>query len=260
LESIYVWQFQEFTPGGGGTFGGNNMVRNWVPFLTNVKDPAGKSGMVITDSMGRGVGSVRPSNYVLYDIWADNWNNDMRNSVNNIRRSFIYTNPSSTYFGKPVEPKTSQEDTLRNIYPIIRKVEGKPWENNNTTGRTTKDVMVYRLAETYLLRAEAYFRKGDSKDAADDINAVRARAKASPVLPANVSFDYILDERARELITEEARRQTLTRMGKLVERVRKYNMMEITRASIQDRNEFFPIPQSVIDANFSAKLEQNKGY
>jgi hypothetical protein len=116
------------------------------------------------------------------------------------------------------------------------------------------------LAETYLLRAEAYMHKNDLVKAAADINKVRERAQAKPVAPAQVDLDYILDERARELITEEPRHRTLVRTGKLVERVRKYNMRADTRATIQDKHAFWPIPQTAIDANFSKKLDQNPGY
>jgi hypothetical protein len=147
------------------------------------------------------------------------------------------------------------------LYPTIRKIEGNvPKSGDNTTGRTFQDLIIYRLAETYLLRAEAYLRKGELQKAADDINVVRSRSKATPVLPSNVNLDYILDERARELTVEEPRRRTLVRMGNLVERVRRYNLRADTCNSIQDKHMFFPIPQSAIDANFSAKLEQNPGY
>ncbi|HTF31198.1 MAG TPA: RagB/SusD family nutrient uptake outer membrane protein, partial [Flavitalea sp.] len=206
LESIYVWQFEAFTAGGGGSQGGNSQLRQWAPFLSKVKDPAGIS-MIVTDSLGRGTGPIRGTNYYLYDIWAADWNNDIRNSEFNMRRRYYYNNPASaTYFGKLIEPKTDPEDTMRNIYAYPKKVEGKPWNNINTSGRTVKDLTIFRLAETYLLRAEAYFRKGDLANAATDINIIRSRAKASAVVPASVTLDYILDERARELITEEPRR------------------------------------------------------
>jgi hypothetical protein len=117
-----------------------------------------------------------------------------------------------------------------------------------------------RLPETYLLRAEAYLRKGDLQKAADDINVVRARAKAAPVTIDKVSLDYILDERLRELIIEEPRRLTLSRMGKLVERTKKYNGFPLTVSTIQDKNELFPIPQKFIDANLGFKIVQNPGY
>lgn len=260
LESIYVWQIESFTAGGGGTQGGNSSIRQWGPFLSKIKDPSGAS-MLVVDSLGRGTGPVRGTNYLLYTIWNSDFNNDMRNSPYNMHRKFYYNNPASpNYFGKQVEQKLDQEDTMRNIYAYPRKVEGKPWNNTNTSGRTGKDIMVFRLAETYLLRAEAYFRKGDPGNAAADINVLRNRALAKPVAASDVTIDYILDERARELVTEEPIRRTLTRMGKLVERVRKYNLLESTRNTIQDKHEFFPIPQTAIDANISAKLEQTKGY
>ena len=260
LESIYVWQFEDPTPGGAGTGGSNNQTRWWGPFYINIKDPNGVNGMVLADSLGRSVGGVRPNNYFLYDLWKDNWNNDLRNSQFSIRRTWYYNNPASAYFGKPIEKKTTDIDTMQNLYPSVRKIEGSRGSIALTGGRTVKDFMVYRLAETYLLRAEAYIRKRDLDKAAMDINSVRRRAKAIPVLPVNVTIDYLLDERARELVAEEPRRRTLTRMGKLVERVRKYNMRQDTKSTIQDYHELWPIPQSAIDANFSAKLEQNPGY
>lgn len=270
-ESIYIIQIEDVTPGGIGsgvgansTSGtGNNWIRGWGPRYFAITDPAGKSGMIVCDSMGRGVGWLRPTTYVLYNIWNGNFNNDMRNSRFNIRRKFVYNNPTSTYYGQLVGPRTTSIDTMQFLFPVIRKIEGKVGKiTNNTAGKTFKDVMIFRLAETYLLRAEAYIMKGAGSyaNAAADINVVRARAKATPVTAANISIDYLLDERARELIVEEPRRRTLARMGKLVERVRTYNMRAETRNTVQDYHQWFPIPQSAIDANFGKVLEQNTGY
>lgn len=259
-ESIYVWQFENLITGGGGSTGRNNLIRGWTPALWNLLAPDGKTAMVITDSLGRGVAYSRPTTWYFYDLFRSDWNNDIRNSKYNIRRTFYYNNTATSYFGKQVEKRTTQEDTMRNVYPYLRKVEGKPWNGDNTSGGTGKDFIVYRLAETYLLRAEAYLGKGDLVNAAADINAVRTRSNATPVLPADVTIDYILDERARELITEERRRLTLSRLGKLVERVRKYQTRADVKSSIQTYHELYPIPQSAIDANFSAKLDQNTGY
>jgi len=256
MESIYLWQFESFTIGGGG---GNFLIRQWSPFLSKIMAPDGKANLV-TDSLGRGTGPCRGTNYSLYDVWKDNFNTDMRNSKYNMHRKFYYNNPASIYFKKQIEKRTSQEDTMRLIYAYSRKVLGKPYNDINTSGSSSKDWMVFRLAETYLLRAEAYFRKGMLQNAADDINVLRNRAKATPVLATAVTLDYILDERARELFVEEPRRRTLTRMGNLVERTRKYSLLESTRTTIQDFHQFFPIPQTAIDANFTVKLEQNPGY
>lgn len=260
LESIYVWQFESLITGGGGSTGRNNLIRGWTPALWNLLAPDGKSGMSITDSLGRGVAYSRPTTWYLYDLWKDNSQNDIRNSKYNIRRTLYYNNTATSFFGKPVEKRTTQEDTMRNVYPYLRKVEGKPFNGDATSGGTGKDFIVYRLAETYLLRAEAYLGQGNLTNAAADINAVRARSNAKPISASDVNIDYILDERARELITEERRRMTLSRLGKLVERTKKYQTRTDVKATIQTFHELYPIPQSAIDANFGAKLEQNPGY
>lgn len=264
LESIYVWQFEDMTLGGQGGSNGNNRLRNWGPWYERLTDPDGRSGMVVVDSLGRGTGQVRPTPYFLYDLWADNWDNDMRNSVYNMRRELRYTNPTSSYFGQVVEPKTAEIDTMQNIYPYPRKIEGDIGTLTHTStswsGRTYQDFMVFRLAETYLLRAEAYFRMNDLDNAAANINVVRARAHAKPIDPADVTEDFILDERARELITEEPRRRTLVRMGRLVDRVRQYSIRDLTKNSVEDHHQWWPIPQSAIDANIGARLEQTPGY
>lgn len=258
LENLWVIQYEFQTPGGVTTSGnGRNWLRCWGARYFDAKDPDNASGMVIVDSLGRGVSWMRPSNHVLYGIWKDD-PNDMRNSEYNIRRKWYYNNPTSKYFLKEVKFHANL-DTLYHIYPAFRKVEGLSLAGA-TNGRTFNDWPMMRLAETYLLRAEAYLMKGDKQKAADDINVVRGRAKAKPVTAAQVDLDYILDERLRELIVEEPRRLTLSRMGKLVERTKKYNGFATTINTIQAKNELFPIPQKFIDANFGVKVPQNPGY
>jgi hypothetical protein len=115
-----------------------------------------------------------------------------------------------------------------------------------------------RLAETYLLRAEAYFRKGDRGNAKTDINTIRRRAHATEISEAQVSIDFILDERARELVIEEQRRRTLVRMGVLYDRVRRYNPS--SAGTVKPFNLLWPIPQTVINSNTGAVIEQNEGY
>lgn len=261
LESIFCYQIEYNTSGGQGESGGNDWVRAFGSRYFAMKDPQGKDGMYVCDSLGRGVGWVRPCTYFYYTVWKDDWN-DMRNSNFNIRRDFYYNNSNSSYFGQKVDVKSNGVDTMWHIYPTVRKIEGLALAGA-TSGRTFKDFPVIRLAETYLLRAEAYLLRGqagDDQKAADDINELRNRANAKPAVASEVTLDYILDERARELSIEEPRRKTLSRMGVLVERVRKYNMRESTRQSIQNYHQWLPIPQKAIDANQNAKLEQNDGY
>jgi hypothetical protein len=175
-----------------------------------------------------------------------------------MQRKFYVNNPASKNFGEAITPKAA--DTIRNHFVYIKKAShpyGHP-QGYDTNGRLYSDVYAMRLAETYLLRAEAYLGKGDKVKAAADINVVRNRAKATPVDAANVDIDYILDERARELLIEEPRRLTLARLGLLDDRVKKYN--PISAPTIQEFNNLWPIPQTEIDANLGAELKQNPGY
>ncbi len=114
-----------------------------------------------------------------------------------------------------------------------------------------------RLGETYLLKAEAQFKQGKLPDAATTLNMVRARSNASPITGADVTMDFILNERARELVAEENRRMTLMRTGTLVTRVvgRGEGITGLT-----DKNLLLPIPLSEIQLNKDAALEQNPGY
>ena len=72
-----------------------------------------------------------------------------------------------------------------------------------------------------------------------------------------MNLDYILDERSRELAAEEIRNITLFRMGKFVERARKYNP---AGQFVADHQNLWPIPFGEIEKNTGAVLTQNPGY
>jgi len=132
------------------------------------------------------------------------------------------------------------------------------YELKSGAGGTYTDQYMFRLAETYLLRAEAYLYLGDKDKAAADINVIRNRAHAKPVASANVTLDYILDERMRELGVEEKRRITLARTGKLYDRVTRCN--PYYAADMKEHYALWPIPYSFIEANQGAEIQQNPGY
>jgi starch-binding outer membrane protein, SusD/RagB family len=129
------------------------------------------------------------------------------------------------------------------------------------------DVIVMRLAEIYLIAAEAELQLGNPGEAAKHINVLRTRAaKKTPVDytadmqadAADMSIDFILDERARELAGENIRWFDLKRTGKLVERVNKYNP-DITK--IQDFHILRPISNVEMQALLNAaEFGQNPGY
>jgi hypothetical protein len=115
-----------------------------------------------------------------------------------------------------------------------------------------------RVAETYLLRAEAYLGKSQLQKAADDINVLRTRANATPATAGEMNMDYILDERLRELYLEEFRAVTLTRLGLLYDRDKRYNPK--SGLTIETYHNLWPIPSTEITQNTGAVLKQNDQY
>ena len=286
-EAIWVMQFETDIPGGGSTStaqaGSFLMERVHVPLFRDMR----VNGVAVFQwpvgdyTGGRGVGFLQPSRYFADSVWQSDFTNDIRNANHNFVREFIGTNPASPFFGKVVStsnPPAGSGITYpsRVFYPYQSKATTpfnhpvglyvnpgssdpiKKYELKSSAGGTYADQYISRLAETYLLRAEANVGLNNLTAAAADINVVRARAKASPVLPANVNLDYILDERLRELGIEEKRMLTLMRMDKLVDRVTRIN--PFYGVNMKPNFKLWAIPQGEIERNRSAVLEQNPGY
>jgi starch-binding outer membrane protein, SusD/RagB family len=210
-------------------------------------------GMLLTDSLGgRGISRIAVTYFVLNNYGAG----DMRNSQFNIKRTYWYNNPASPLFGQQVNPNAAGVDTNRFIVPQITK-----WNQYDPADAfgfaMIKDIIVMRLGETYLLKAEAQLKQSNTSGAAATLNILRARAGASPITAGDVTMDFILDERARELIGEENRRMTLMRTGTLVNRVVGRGL-KITGLSA--KHLLLPIPKTEIELNKDAVLEQNPGY
>ncbi|MDM8174313.1 RagB/SusD family nutrient uptake outer membrane protein [Olivibacter sp. 47] len=152
-------------------------------------------------------------------------------------------------------------------FPMINKFydpnAGLPY-NNEFAYASTKDVFLFRLAETYLLAAEAYFKLGQLDKAAEKLNAIRQRA-AKPgqnmnINAADVSIDFILDEKAREQAGEYKRWLDLKRTQRLA-RAFEYNILTkmANPGGLVDKYYLRPIPQSVIDRDTEG-YPQNPGY
>lgn len=214
-------------------------------------------GMVLCDSLGgRGIARLRLSNWVIYGLYPQG---DIRNSQYNIRRRYYYNDPKSAKFGQQV-PYTGA-DTLFRICPSTTK--WGQFDPNDTFGYAMiKDFIMMRLGETYLLLAEAQVKQGDLAGAAASINALRTRAQAPLVDASQMTLDFVLDERARELIGEENRRMTLMRTGTLVDRALRLNSNDAQHPTtgLTTKNLLLPIPLNEIQLNKDAVLEQNPGY
>lgn len=247
-EALWVLQYAELVTGGGGSI----MRRYWVNrYETN-------RGMQISpDNGGRGIGRLAMTRYAI-NLYEPQ---DQRGGPFAIRRFYLYNNAATLPTGRKLG------DTLLTAFPA-EKLSDPLWPSTRkwdwaspvdpTGGATFVDQPYIRLAETYLLLAEAQLKQGKTTDAAANLNIVRARAGASAITPAQVTLDFILDERSRELITEEERRYTLMRTGTWYTRTVQYN--PLAKVAVTPRDSLLPIPQSVIDANLTKKMPQNPGY
>ncbi len=156
---------------------------------------------------------------------------------------------------------TSDEYTEK-LFPTLNKfIDDSRPDRQKTQGQ--RDFYLMRLGEAYLLRAEARLQQNNLTGAADDINVIRRRAAVPgketdmEIDASDVTLDFLLDERARELDGEGQRWWDLVRTGKLVERVRLHNPQ--AAPNIQDYHIRRPIPQTQID-NTLGGYPQNSGY
>lgn len=155
-----------------------------------------------------------------------------------------------------------EKNDLDKDYPCIKKFSDPDAPFNTTASR--RDIFLARLAETYLIRAEAYIKMGAKQtEAKNDINVVRTRAGAATINESEATIDYILDERAREFAGEYNRWYDLKRTGKLVQYVSAYNPDVPSEANMKGSDGQYkvlrPIPQDAIGLN-SATVVQNPGY
>ena len=128
-----------------------------------------------------------------------------------------------------------------------------------------RDYFMMRLADTYLMLAEAQIQTGNRADAAKNINLVRTRAAwpgktaQMQITDAQATMDFIYEERERELIGEQFRWFDLKRWGNLIERVKRFNPQA---AGIKDFHVLRPIPQTQIDRaeGGASAFPQNTGY
>jgi hypothetical protein len=240
------------------------------------RDPlASHAGGQMEDVGGRGIACVIPTFYTRDIVYEGKWADDMRNSEAVFRRIFLGNNPSSEYFGKPIpwsvlnregQSQDAIDVAATQVFPVSCKIATDKYtglaEGENRSN-LFRDEYLIRLPETILLRAEARWRAGDNAGAAADINLLRARAKCGyMVQPSDVNLDLILDERARELVYEETRWNTLLRMGGTVavERIKKYAYWDDPRATLTKNFNLWPIPQTVIDTNKDKPMVQNAGW
>lgn len=198
---------------------------------------------------GRGIALNRTSYHYNKTIWNYDGETDWQDLRHNREvgnwmemEDFKYNNPKSSWYGKNYQLYATEDygnnglggplvrkgdilcsDTIRSWYPtplyqlyILDAVAEANQGANQFQGAQGKgcngDMYLFRLADTYLLRAEARFYQGNASGAAQDVNAVRQRANAKKMY-TTVTIGDIMDERARELYMEEFRQAEMARVS-----------------------------------------------
>ena len=150
-------------------------------------------------------------------------------------------------------------------FPMINKfvdAQATATANSEDNYRGTRDIFIFRFAETYLVAAEAYFKAGQPDKAAEKLNVVRARAaktgQSLAITASDVTINFIMDERAREQAGEYKRWLDLKRTHTL-SRAFENNILTKMAGVINDKYYLRPIPQTVIDRDTEG-YPQNAGY
>ena len=159
------------------------------------------------------------------------------------------------------------------LYPAIKK-HMDPSRGTNFNDPSTRPVVITRFAEVYLVGAEAYLQSGNKAKAAELLNVIRQRAAyrktntaaqnaaavtAMTIKAEDVTIDFILDERSRELYGEWMRYYDLVRTKSLVRRVQAWNRE--AAQYVKEIHMLRPIPQSQIDRTVEGPpFPQNPGY
>lgn len=215
-------------------------------------------------------GRIFPNEYLinLYDkekdkrynaFYRHNWT---YNDENNL--------PRGKHLGDTIFPINSAQ--YLNLHPACTKYNDSYTKATPQEMQSFKDIIIYRLAETYLMGAEAYYHLGKQDSTQYYYNKTWERAGNSTETRP-ITLDMIIEEHARELALEGDRWFLLKRNDMLVQKVRTHGgeyiktgngvvLMNDTliRTNIQDYHVRLPIPQAQIDIMGKDNFPQNDGY
>lgn len=279
--------------------GGAHTLRLYTPSWWKILDSAGNRWCnwetATGDTLGIGNADVRTNNFWHYEIWDDGtytWEDtpDMRRAdINWVEmEEIVGCHEDSPNYGEHFSQEFygSLVDTFDTWYPWPHYKLFLETPNERQPRGGQGDMYLFRLAETYLIRAEAHYWNGNPALAAADINIVRERSNAPQI--SSVDIDVIFDERARELYSEEPRHTELVRASYIMAAVGEggYSLENFSQSNwfydrVMERNDNYhqtapiwrgsiahiepfhvhlPIPHSVIEANTQGHVNQNEGY
>ncbi|RIV26961.1 RagB/SusD family nutrient uptake outer membrane protein [Fibrisoma montanum] len=210
------------------------------------------------------------------DTWLSNRPGTFTNLFDTSKKSVTFASGDTTIFIPGVEWTMEQRAAKKyqvlvpslyrpNLFPVLQKFLD-PLRPDRTYEAGSRDFIMFRLAETHLIAAEALIKQGKAAEAVPFINAVRRRAawpgkeKDMEITAAQATMEFIYEERERELAGEMHRWFDLKRWGILVDRVKKYN--PDGAPNVKEFHNLRPIPQDQIDrtAGGTQSYPQNPGY
>lgn len=169
-------------------------------------------------------------------------------------RALFYTDGQTQYFSGAIDNQS--EGYFFEKFTNLTD-GGEPASNSQATGCST-DYPLIRLAEIYLTAAEAQLRGGSGmtrSEALDLVNAVRLRAynndSSGKISDGEMTLDFILDERARELYLESVRRTDLVRYDKFTtdSYLWQWKGGVLDGKSVNSKYNYYPIPFTDLTAN-----------
>lgn len=209
---------------------------------------------------------------------------DAEKSTSSEKGLYVFNYPTGSYADCSADDYykmgyQSYNASCRTWLPVCKfKDCNTRYNASGTVENGTRDIYLFRLAETYLIAAEAAVKTSDNPNALKYINAVRRRAanyapeSGLEEYTGTVTIDDVLDERGLELFGEAPRWNDLQRTGKLAERVLKYNYdvnnitgglikTQLTQSSFDGKYKFRPIPTSWLNTlSNGSELGNNPGW
>jgi hypothetical protein len=184
-------------------------------------------------ALGRGIATISSSYYSQHPMWVVNGIEDKQDLRHNSAvgnwvnmEDLKYSDKTSAYYQQNFRMKEGNtllsKDTLREwfdfplykiyLHDVVNETNPNATDFQGASTGSKAHWYLYRLAETYLLRAEARFYQGNVGGATQDVNVIRARAGASQMY-GQVTIGDIAAERGRELYLEEWRNVELKRIS-----------------------------------------------
>jgi hypothetical protein len=237
--------------------GNNTQGYGGTTFMTHA--PVGGSMTASLFGISGGWGGIRTTSNIV-NLFPENGKTSFPNNSNVDTRAEFWTQ--------------GQNYTINDVTSFTDGIAVTKWRNVTSSGGAGTnpsysdiDEPLFRLSEQYLIYAESVLRQGtggDANTALGYINKIRTRAyggqTAGNITSSQLTLQFILDERGRELFWEGFRRTDLVRYGLFTSGTYVWPFKGGVKAgaAVADFRNIYPIPDQ--DRSVNPNLKQNPGY